>query len=45
MLSERLSGIFCALHDAAILPYAQLDAVADKLMELAKANDHRLVPA
>jgi type I restriction enzyme R subunit len=39
------SWIFMALDDADVLPFDRLDAVADKLMELAKANHHRLVRA
>ena len=35
--------IFMALDDADVLPFERLDAVSDKLMELAKANQHRLV--
>jgi len=38
------SWIFMALDDADLLPFERLDAVADKLMELAKANHYRLVP-
>ncbi len=41
---EGLRGwIFQTLDDADVLPFGRLDAVADKLMELAKANHHRLV--
>ena len=41
---EGLRGwIFQTLDDADVLPFDRLDAVADKLMELAKANHHRLV--
>ncbi len=37
------SWIFQIVDAAEVLPFAQLDAVADKLMELAKANHDRLV--
>jgi len=37
------SWIFMTLDDADVLPFDRLDAVSDKLMELAKANHHRLV--
>ncbi len=41
---EDLRGwIFRTLDDADVLPFERLDAVADKLMELAKANHQRLV--
>ena len=41
---EGLRGwIFQALDDAEAMPFGHLDAVADKLMELAKANHRRLV--
>ena len=35
--------IFMTLDRADLLPFAQIDPVADKLMELAKANHRRLV--
>ncbi len=35
--------IFQTLDDADALPFGRLGAVSDKLMELAKANHHRLV--
>ena len=38
------SWIFQTVDTAEVLPFAQLDAVADRLMELAKANHDRLVP-
>ena len=37
------SWVFITLDDADVLPFDRLDSVADKLMELAKANHHRLV--
>ncbi len=37
------SWIFQTLDDADVLPFGRLDAMADKLMELAKANHQRLV--
>jgi type I restriction enzyme R subunit len=37
------SWIFMTLDDADLLPFARLDPLADRLMELAKANHHRLV--
>ena len=37
------SWIFMTLDDADAVPFEQLDALADKLMELARANHHRLV--
>lgn len=37
------SWLFMKLDDADLVPFAKLDAVTDKLMELAKANHHRLV--
>ena len=37
------SWIFMTLDHADVLPFERLDAVADKLMELSKANHHRLV--
>lgn len=37
------SWIFMTLDDANVLPFERLDSVADKLMELAKANHARLV--
>ncbi len=41
---EGLRGwIFQTLDDAEVVPFGLLDSVADKLMELAKANHHRLV--
>ncbi|MCA9525444.1 MAG: restriction endonuclease subunit R, partial [Myxococcales bacterium] len=41
---EDLRGwMFRTLDDADVVPFERLDAVADKLMELAKANHHRLV--
>ncbi len=41
---EDLRGwLFRTLDDADALPFERIDAVADKLMELAKANHHRLV--
>ncbi len=41
---EGLRGwIFQTLDGADVLPFDRLDSVADKLMELAKANHHRLV--
>ncbi len=40
---EQLRGsVFQALDDSDVLPFDRLDAVADRLMELAKANHHRL---
>lgn len=36
------SWIFMTLDDADVLPFDRLEAVADKLMDLAKANHHRL---
>jgi len=39
------SWIFRTLDDADVLAFGRLDAVADKLLELAKANHHRLVRA
>lgn len=36
------SWIFTTLDDANVLPFKRLEAVADKLMELAKANHQRL---
>ncbi|WP_269752153.1 type I restriction endonuclease subunit R [Thiocapsa bogorovii] len=40
---EGLRGwIFQTLDDAEVLPFGRLDAVADTLMDLAKANHHRL---
>lgn len=36
--------IFMTLDNADLLPFERIDLVADKLMELAKANHHRLVP-
>jgi type I restriction enzyme R subunit len=35
--------IFQALDDADLLPFERIDPAADRLMELAKANHHRLV--
>ena len=41
---EALRGwIFQTLDDAEALPFGRLDAVSDKLMELARANHRRLV--
>ncbi|MCA9548285.1 MAG: DUF3387 domain-containing protein, partial [Myxococcales bacterium] len=41
---EELRGwIFRTLDDADVVPFDRLDVVADRLMELAKANHHRLV--
>jgi type I restriction enzyme R subunit len=37
------SWIFQTLDDADLLPFDRLESVADRLMELAKANHHRLV--
>jgi type I restriction enzyme, R subunit len=37
------SWIFMTLDDADLLPFDRLDPMADKLMELTKANHHRLV--
>ena len=37
------SWIFMTLDDATVVPFERLDAMADKLMELAQANHHRLV--
>ena len=37
------SWLFTTLDNANVLPFKRLDAVADKLMELAKANHRRLV--
>jgi len=37
------SWIFMTLDDANLLPFERLEPVADRLMELAKANHHRLV--
>ena len=37
------SWIFMTLDDASVVPFERLDAMADKLMELAQANHHRLV--
>ena len=37
------SWIFMTLDDADAIPFERLDPVADKLMELARANHHRLV--
>jgi len=37
------SWIFQTLDNAEILPFDRLDAIADRLMELAKANHHRLM--
>lgn len=37
--------IFRVLDSADVLPFERLDAVTDRLMELAKANHHRLVRA
>jgi type I restriction enzyme R subunit len=43
---EVLRGeIFTFLDDTEIVPFEDADAVADRLMELAKANQHKLVPA
>ena len=43
---EVLRGeIFTFLDDYEIVPFEDADAVADRLMELAKANQHKLVPA
>lgn len=36
------SWIFTALDDANLVPFERLDVVTDRLMELAKANHHRL---
>jgi hypothetical protein len=38
------SWIVQVLDSADILPFTRLDAVADHVMELAKANHHRLAP-
>ena len=38
------SWIFQTLDNANAVPFARLDAVSDRLMELAKANHNRLVP-
>jgi len=40
--ADLRSWVFQTLDDADVLPFDKLDAVADKLMELAKANHHRL---
>lgn len=36
------SWMFMSLDDADVVPFDRLDAVADRLMELAKANHHKL---
>ena len=38
------SWIFQTLDDADLLDFDRLDPVADKLMELTRANHHRLAP-
>jgi type I restriction enzyme R subunit len=38
------SWIVQVLDSADVLPFTRLDAVADRVMELAKANHHRLAP-
>lgn len=43
---EVLRGeIFTFIDDYEIVPFEDADRVADRLMELAKANQHKLVPA
>jgi type I restriction enzyme R subunit len=37
------SWIFQTLDNADLLPFERIDPVADRLLELAKANQHRLV--
>ncbi|MCB9736464.1 MAG: type I restriction endonuclease subunit R [Deltaproteobacteria bacterium] len=43
--SALRSAIFVTLDDAALVDFAALDALSDRLLELAKANHHRLVRA